>query len=440
MGSLAAALHDPGKPGSSSACQLHAAHSSGPWCCSMLEPEVLAAAEAHLQRLLAQQPPQPPAFPAALLGGRLPGRYSPPRSPTPRPVHLPPSTSPQPPQQPPPLPAPAPQRPQAGAPTRGPPAAGPHQGAQAAASPVPLPLDLLRQHLPPAPSHAPPPPPAPRVPSWSDPPPPPTFSSPPHPVPLPLPRKAATVSSPSQPWPSAALPPARGRQHAALPAPSRPQPRRPQPVLGAFDGGGQQELQPRWPQDVGGLPQWLPQPTFQPQVLALCLLCARPASLQGPGWLRLAAPALMLLPCSCSAVCCVEGTLTWLPQHSFMHTPAGSHAGSLQKLLPALAGVQLVSHCQVSWQGCVHCVTCSRLWLHICVRSHVHRRSNKEQALVGVQGSDRPHSKAPVAPSWGFLEQMMHQPCANVAAHLQPSKAGQYSLFGQPCDTGYSNG
>ena len=64
----------------------------------------------------------------------------------------------------------------------------------------------------------------------------------------------------------------------------------------------------------------------------------------------------------------------------------------------------------------------------------------KERALVGVQGSERQHGKAPVAPSWGFLEQMMHQPCANVAAHLQPSKAGQYSLFGQPCDTGYSNG
>ena len=250
------------------------------------------------------------------------------------------------------MPAPTPQRPQAGAPTKLPTAARPRPSAPAAASPVPLSLDLLQQHLPPAPSHPPPQAPAPRVPSWSEPPPLPPFSSAapaPHPVPLPLPRKAASVSSPSQPWPSAALPAPAGGQHAALPAPSRPQPRRPQPVLGAFEGGALQEPQHRWPQDVGALPQWLPQPTFQPQVLFFWLSCARSSSCRGlAGSPLLWCTPLVLLPCSCSAEAVWRVPLPWvlIGPYDTCHSVA-----SVKNLLVQHAGRDCVS-CRPHFQAC----------------------------------------------------------------------------------------
>ena len=239
----------------------------------MLEPETLAAAEAVLQRLLAEQAKQAQLLPAKLLCAR-PAPYKPSEAPVlpaaPRPVQLPPpphAHSSRPPvaaSKPVPssLPAPAP-----------------------APAPVPLPASLLQQRLPP------PPPPQTyaqglaHLPAW----PPQSQTQPaltqlraPRPVPVSLPadslhsaqHTAPHTLAQHQPWPSAAQPAA---QHAALAAPSRHQPRsRPQPAFSLRPAPSEPQhsyLQP-------DLPQWLPKPTFQvparPQLRADACCCCEP--------------------------------------------------------------------------------------------------------------------------------------------------------------------
>ena len=90
----------------------------------------------------------------------------------------------------------------------------------------------------------------------------------------------------------------------------------------------------------------------------------------------------------------------------------------------------------------LHCrleLCSTRLRFRACVtpKHHPHTRDlcTIDDALQ-VEADVRQQSRSPQAPSWDFLEQYMQQPCTNVAVHLQPSKAGHYSLFGQPCDTG----